>query len=280
MDSQNQKPAFLDEAIYNHYSEGREQSRLSASSGKLEFVRTLELVRRYLPPAPVTIYDIGGGAGIYALPLAQLGYEVHLLDAMPLHIEQAAAEAKNQPEHPLASLQVGNARHLDFADASADAVLLFGPLYHLTEKEERIQALREANRVLKPGGLVFTAVISRFAPLMDGLSKGFLTDSYFVEILERSVTDGQHRNPQNRPGYFSTAYFYHPSEIKDELTEADFNVEAVLAIEGPAEFMPNFDAFWEVPSQRELLLGFVRKIEADPSMLGASGHIMGVGRKA
>jgi hypothetical protein len=115
--------------------------------------------------------------------------------------------------------------------------------------------------------------------LIDGLSKGFLTDPYFIEILERSVTDGQHRNPKNLPGYFSTAYFHHPDEIREEFAEASFKVEAVLAIEGPAEFMPNFDAFWDVPAQRDLLLGFVRKIEADPAMLGASGHIMGVGRK-
>ena len=281
MDSLDQKAPSLDESIHRYYNEGREQSRLMQSSGKLEFTRTMEILHRYLPVAPITIYDIGGGAGIYALPLARLGlgYEIHLLDAMPIHIEQAAKEAENQPDHPLASLQVGDARQLDFPDASADAVLLFGPLYHLTEKADRIQALREAYRVLKPGGLLFTAVISLFAPLMDGLSKGFLTDPYFVEILRQDLIDGQHRNPKNLPGYFSTAYFHHPDEIREELTTSNFDVEAVLAIEGPAEFMPNFDAFWEVPSQRELLLGFIRQVEADTTLMGSSGHIMGVGRK-
>ncbi len=279
MSSQSQKPVFLDDSIHSYYSLGREQNRLTNSSGKLEFVRTMELVRRYLQAPPATIYDIGGGSGIYALPLARLGYTVHLLDAMPLHIEQAREGVANQPDHPLASMQVGDARHLDFADNSADAVLMFGPLYHLTEKAERIQALSEAYRVLKPGGLLFTAMISRFAPLMDGLSRGFLTDAYFAEILEQDLIDGQHRNPKNLPGYFSTAYFHHPDEIKTELTASHFKVESILAIEGPAEFMPNFDAFWDVPEQRELLLGFVRTVEADTTLMGASGHIMGVGRK-
>ncbi|MBZ0283955.1 MAG: class I SAM-dependent methyltransferase [Anaerolineae bacterium] len=155
--------------ITDYYDQGREQNRLTVGGGQLELIRSQEIVLRYLPKPPAVVMDIGGGAGIYAFWLAELGYTVHLIDLIPLHIEQANATTTN---HPLASGTVGDARHVNFPDASADAVLLFGPLYHLTERVDRIQTLREAWRLLKPSGLLFAATISRFASLMDGLKTG------------------------------------------------------------------------------------------------------------
>src|SRR5687768_8792833 len=116
----------LSDDFFHYYQSGKEQTRL-LEWGKLEYIRTLELLSRYLPDPPATLLDVGGGAGIYAYPLAQRRYTVHLIDAVPLHIEQAAAV---QSDVPLASMTVGDARHLDFPDASADAVLMLGPLYH------------------------------------------------------------------------------------------------------------------------------------------------------
>ncbi|HLK56129.1 MAG TPA: hypothetical protein VKU00_06180, partial [Chthonomonadaceae bacterium] len=75
--------------IVGHYNEGREQQRLASGIGRLEYARTQELLQRCLPPPPATVLDIGGGAGVYSFWLAELGYSVHLVDAMPLHIEQA-----------------------------------------------------------------------------------------------------------------------------------------------------------------------------------------------
>ncbi|HEY9635281.1 MAG TPA: hypothetical protein V6D14_17900 [Coleofasciculaceae cyanobacterium] len=95
-----------DEALL-HYEEGREAERLLNSVGQLELVRTQELLRRYLPPPPATIFDVGGGTGIYGFWLAQQGYEVHLIDAVPLHIEQAQRSSESQQAHPLASMAVG-----------------------------------------------------------------------------------------------------------------------------------------------------------------------------
>jgi SAM-dependent methyltransferase len=99
--------------------------------------------------------------------LARCGYRVHLVDIVELHVEQAEAGAAAQPE---ASFTVarGDARRLEEPDESWDVVLLLGPLYHLTEREGRLQALREARRVLRPGRPVFGAAISRFASLLDG----------------------------------------------------------------------------------------------------------------
>src|SRR5437773_3466782 len=100
-----------------------------------------------------------------------------------------------QPEAPLASVTVGDARSLSWNDKTVDAVLLLGPLYHLTARADRIRALTEAHRVLKAPGLLFAVGISRFASTMDGLRSGFLKDAQFADIVDRDLKDGQHRNP-------------------------------------------------------------------------------------
>jgi ubiquinone/menaquinone biosynthesis C-methylase UbiE len=126
-----------------------------------------------LPPSSSTL-DIGGAAGVYALWLARQGHEVHLVDPVPHHVEQARQASEAQATYPLASCTIGDARNVEYADRSADAVLLLGPLYHLTERAERLKALREAHRVLRPGGLVFAVTISRFASLLSGMTYGLL----------------------------------------------------------------------------------------------------------
>lgn len=262
-----------------YYSEGDEASRLSSGWFQLEHARTQELILRRLPPAPATMIDAGGGAGIYALWLARLGYRVHLIDPVPKHVEQAWAASAAQPDHPLASADVGDARNLRFADSAADAVLLLGPLYHLVEKADRLTALREARRVLRPGGLIWGAAISHFASLFDSLSGGFFDDPAFAPILAGDLKDGQHRNTTGNPIYFTDAYFHRPGELSREFLEAGFQVVEIAAIEGPGWLARDFDRLWNDPAQRERLLAAVRKVEREPSVLGASSHIMAIGRK-
>ncbi len=126
-----------------------------------------------------------------------------LLDAVPLHVDQAREVSSRQPDHPFTAV-VGDARELPYEDQSADAVVLFGPLYHLTERDDRLRALAEARRVLRPDGVVLAAAISRFASLSDGLKYGLLEDPAFVQIVSRDLDEGQHRNPGDHPNYFTT----------------------------------------------------------------------------
>jgi ubiquinone/menaquinone biosynthesis C-methylase UbiE len=223
--------------------------------------------------------DVGGGAGIYALPLATEGYSVHLIDPVPLHVEQAIEGSASQPEAPLASAEVGDARGLPMEQASADAVLLLGPLYHLTEQEDRVLALREACRVVRPGGTVVAAAVSRFASTMDGLARGFLADDEFEVIVERDVAEGQHRNPSNRPGWFTTAYFHLSQELRAETTEAGLKPEAFVAVEGPAWTLPDLGQWLEDEARRRKLLDAIRRVQAEPSLLGSSAHILVVARR-
>ena len=270
----------LDAEILAHYEEGVERERLLRDgAGRLEYLRTRELLARYLPPVPAAVLDVGGGAGVYALPLASEGYSVHLIDPVPLHVEQARDASALQRDAPLASAQVGDARQLVWDDKSVDAVLLLGPLYHLTSRDDRLQALQEAYRVVRPGGVVAAAAISRFASTYDGLLRGFLEDPTFEEIVKRDVREGQHRNPTGRPDWFTTAYFHLPEELRDEVIEAGFQVEAVVGIEGPAWVLPDLDSWLEDPPRRSRLLDAIRRVETERSLLGATAHILVIGRR-
>jgi ubiquinone/menaquinone biosynthesis C-methylase UbiE len=270
----------LDTEILAHYEEAAERERLlRGGAGRLEYLRTRVLLARHLPTEPATVLDVGGGAGVYALPLAREGYSVYLIDAVPQHVEQAREASTSQPDAPLAGALVGDARRLAWDDESVDAVLLLGPLYHLTSRTDRLRALREAYRVVRPGGVVAAAAISRFASTYDGLLRGFLEDPAFEDIVERDVREGQHRNPTGRPEWFTTAYFHLPEELHDEATAAGFSVEALVGIEGPGWILPDLDSWLEDPPRRSALLQAIRRVETEPSLLGATAHILVVGRR-
>src|SRR5262249_23704896 len=133
----------LPREIGEYYASGVESGRLVSGPSALELLRTQELLQRFLPKPPAILLDVGGGPGRAACWLAGLGYEVHLVDAVPLHVERAQAAAADA-RVTLASARAGDARELESADGFADAVLLMGPLYHLTERADRLTALAEA----------------------------------------------------------------------------------------------------------------------------------------
>jgi ubiquinone/menaquinone biosynthesis C-methylase UbiE len=265
--------------MMEHYAGVTEAERLSAGVGELERVRTQDILTRHLPTAPGRILDVGGAAGVHALWLARRGYEVHLSDPVAKHVEQAKEASRGQTEFPIASCAFGDARKIEQEDASADGVLLLGPLYHLTERADRLAALREAHRVLRRGGRVFAAAISRFASLMDGLSRDLVADPRFVEIVRQDLKDGQHRNPTDNPQYFTTTFFHKPEELREEIEEAGFAVEKVVAVEGPVWVMGSFARHWDDPAERALLLEFLRSVEEERALMGASAHLIGIGRK-
>jgi SAM-dependent methyltransferase len=258
----------LDPSIQAHYDLGVEQPRLERDS-TLEWVRSQELLERYLPRPPASILDVGGGPGVYAAWLAAKGYAVRLIDPVPRHVEEARALADHAFE-----TKIGDARGLEAADATYDIVLLMGPLYHLVERTDRLVALREARRVVKPGGCIVAVGISRFASLLDGLRFDWLRDPDFRSIVDEDLRSGQHRNPRpkERPEWFTTAFLHRPEELVGEVAEAGLTVEAMLGIEGPG-WLARREA-----DQAELL-DVARKVESEPSLLGASAHLMVIAKR-
>ena len=266
--------------IAAYYAKGLERDRLTGGAGALELARTQALLERYLPPPPCEVMDVGGGPGRYAFWLAELGHRVHLVDPMPLHIGQARAAAVSHPGVMLATAEVGDARALRFEDASADAVLLLGPLYHLADRGDRLRALGEARRVCRQGGVIIIAAISRFASTLDGLRGGYLEDPSFATITAGDLRDGQHRNPTGDPSYFTTAYFHRPEELAAECLAAGLTHEATLAVEGPAWLLPDLEARLNDERRRSVLLAALATIESEPTLLGVSAHLLAIARRS
>ena len=265
--------------VLDYYDRYAEESRLQQGPFRLELERTQDSLSRVLPPPPARVVDVGGAAGAYSVWLASLGYHVSLLDVSPRLVAEARRRNADLAR-PIAALDVGDARALPYPDRSADAVLVMGPLYHLPSREDRLAALREARRVLVPGGVVAVAAISRFASALDGLARALAVDPAFVRMRDRDLVDGQHRNESERIDYFTTAYFHRPDELRDELTEAGFAHARVLGVEGPAWLVADFDTRWADPVLRADMMVVARAVEAEPSMLGVSPHLLGVGQKA
>lgn len=257
-------PAILE--FYRHrYDE--DQRLIRAPHGRIEFVRTQELLRRHLPTPPATVLDIGGGTGVHARWLADDGYQVHLLDPVPAHVERAGRFGHF-------TARVADARNLPVDNTSADVTLLLGPLYHLTDAADRQRALAEAIRVTRPGGLVAVAAISRYAALLELAGLGRLDEAAVKEVTGLIATGINADDPLG----FTVAYFHRPEELAKELSEAGLAGVSVVGIEGPS-----VPALENAPTENRLAvfdsaLTCARLVESDPALMVASPHLFGVGR--
>jgi SAM-dependent methyltransferase len=260
----------LEEPIRRYYDAGEEEGRLRADP--LERDRTRRLLERFLPDAPARIADVGGGPGGHAGWLVDLGYDVVLLDPVAMHVDQALLAGVTRAVE-------GDARTLPWEDASFDAVLLFGPLYHLTDRDDRLRAMSEAARVVRPGGVVMAAAISRFASFVDGLVHDRLADPAFRDIVAQDIEDGQHRNAGAVPGWFTTAFFHTGGELASEVTESGLILRGLLAIEGPGTVVADGAALEADAAAWTALLELIERVEAEPSLLGLSSHIMAVAHR-
>ncbi|MFD1145839.1 class I SAM-dependent methyltransferase [Saccharothrix hoggarensis] len=261
----------MDQEIRDFYARGFERERLRGGNGRLELLRTQEVVRRFLAPRS-RVLDVGGATGVHAEWLAADGHDVLVVDPVPSHVEAAAAL-------PGVSAVVGDARDLP-DDGPFDVVLLLGPLYHLLERDDRVRAWREASRVLRPGGVVAGAVIGRLAALHDGLRKEFPLDTRYRALVEHSMATGEHLPPADTP-WFTTAYFHRPEEAADEARAAGLDVVGTFGLEGAAWMLPNadLDALYDDPVRFEYLMWSLRETESEPSVLGASAHLIAVAAK-
>lgn len=266
--------------IYNFYNNGAEIGRLERGLGIVEFHRTKEILARYIDSGKV-IYDIGGGIGMYAAWLAKKGNEVHLIELAENAVEYAKA---NMMQDCRFVAEIGNALQVNRPDESADVVLLMGPQYHLRDRGERLQSLRQAFRVLKKGGLLVAAGISKFSSMTWALSvygekNDFIDDPVFFNMIKGEMSSGDHIRPKEYPKFIAESYFTTSEEMKTEIAEVGFEVEKAIAVEGCIWFTPHLQEKWEDEACRGRLLDIVRMTESEPEMMGMSPHFLVMANK-
>jgi SAM-dependent methyltransferase len=264
----------VDPRVLARYENYDEDARLwRPGIGDLVRLRTWDILDRFVP-AGGRVLDVGGGPGTHAAHLAARGAAVTLIDPVPRHVAQATARAVAPGGAPFA-VCLGDATRLPAPSGSVDAVVLMGPLYHLAERADRLVALAEAQRVLRPGGIVVAEVIGRYGWALDATVKGLTGSAEVWADVERSVATGLSQDPDAVPPGSFWAYFHRAGELEEELAEAGFGDVRLLAVEGFAWLLGDLEQRMAEP---EPILAAVRLTESEPSMLGCSAHVMGIGR--
>ncbi len=265
------------EAVRDFYDRIMEYEWTRLDHYVLEYATVRHYLGRYLPQPPARIIDIGGGPGRYAVLLAQQGYDVTMIDLVPHNVEWANAHFHDLGLAGNARAMVGDARTLDgLADGAFDAALLLGPLYHLPHVMDRTSAVRELRRVLRPGGVAFSMMLTRAAAIYEGINRwpeGIL-DSAGVQQL---LATGAGFNFEQDPHDFEGVYFALTDEIAPLHETAGLERLALAGCEAMLggrraqieQMSPEIRAGW---------IGLVLQTCEDPAILGASERMLYVGR--
>ena len=269
------------ERVKNYYRNFDEKNRLqSSNSGRLEYEMTIDILDGALPAASA-ILDLGGGAGAYAFPLAKKGYQVTLADISEDLIGQAKETKDAEGEKTIVSCDVVNATDLGiYKDGQFDAVLLLGPLYHLTEEEERQSCIREVHRVLKPGGIVVAA----FIPYLSGSIGVF--DRYFwhpnqvnSDNLRKVFDSGKFNNLQDvgfQEGYYATS-----DEIEKLFESSGFGKLQTRSIRGIG--YGKEDAVYSLEDKDrtmfEAVISIINETAENKAIVEMCGHAIYVGKR-
>ncbi len=272
------------EKVQNYYKHFDEKNRLrNDNSGKLEFLMTMGILEKNLPAVTdgtdISVLDLGGGAGVYSFPLAKKGYKVTLADLSETLLEQARKQKEEDKIENLISCDQVNATDLScYKDNSFDVVLLFGPLYHLTEKEEREKCVSEIRRVLKNGGKVFAS----FIPHLSGsiaLVQRFCwsPDQVDINTLEECFNSGKFKNLSDHG--FQEGYYPASEEIEKLFAENGFEKQLLRSIRGFGYEKEDVIYKFKNKNVFEKLLELIDSTAEDKSIIEMCGHAMYVGVK-
>lgn len=261
--------------IIDNYTSFDEDSRLKSPYGILEEEHTRCLIAAYLQPAPMEIYDVGGGTGPYSAWLAEVGHHIHFSDLVPKHVELFNTRFGGSKN--IISSKVEDARKLSYEDNVADLIILNGPLYHLIDKADRLQVLTEAKRILKDTGFLLGVSISRFAGLFYALSSGEVFNDDYFGMVNQEIATGIRDNRMLKNKTFSTAYFHTVDEIEAEFVESGLQVKTSLGVVGPAWEAPDLAIAIGDPAKKQRLMLVADMMKHHPMY---SPKILTVGGKA
>lgn len=262
-----------DIACFYDANPGIEHDRLEQH--QLEYDLTWRFLTKYLPDK-ASILEVGAATGRYTVGLAKRGHTLTAVDLSSALIEKCRENLLREKLENRVRLVVADARNLNqLGEAEFDAVLLMGPLYHLVAEADRQLALKQASSRLKPGGIIFSAFLSRFGVLADLIKNmpQWIEDQVHVRSL---LAHGKRPDDYPRGGF--RGYFAHASEMAALHEGLGFKTELVAGVE--PVISADDQSYNKLPGkQRELWLDLMTEISIEKSIIGASRHLLYIGRK-
>lgn len=250
--------------LEKYYNKFNEEKRLNSRHGQVEFTTSMKYIHAYLPDGPhAKILDVGAGTGRYSVALAEEGYDVTAVELVKYNL--GILKQKNST----VKAYQGNALKLSrFPDKEFDMVLVFGPMYHLLTTEEKVQALKEAKRVLKDDGVMLVAYCMNEYSI---LTYGF-RQNHILECLENGKISKDFRvQPEAED-----LYDYVRIEDMDAYNKAaGLKRIKVISADGPSDYMrPVLNAMDEATF--EAFIRYHLTICERPELVGAGSHTVDI----
>lgn len=262
--------------VRNYYRHFDEDNRLKwDASGRLEYDMTLRILEKHLPETG-KVLDLGGAAGTYSFWMAERGYEVTLADLS----EELIAKAKEKDTaHILKNCDVVNATDLSrYPGEYFDAVVAFGPFYHLTDAAERRSAAAEMTRVLKPDGKVLAA----FIPFLSGSIAivdryGWSPAQVNGENLKEVFLSGKFVNLAEFG--FQEGYYAESTEMEALFSSCGLVTETIRSVRGFGYGREEMLDSIEDAHMKEMIYELMEKTATRKEIVETCGHAVYVGQK-
>ena len=254
--------------LEKYYNKFCEEKRLTRRHGYVEYVTSMKYIHEYLPQGKketIKILDVGAGTGRYSVQLAGEGYDVTAVELVKYNLGILKSKKSSVKAYQ------GNALNLSRFEADQfDMVLVFGPMYHLYTKEDKVKALKEAKRVVKPGGILVAYCMNEYSILTYGFKEGHMKES----IRNQKVDDSFHVRSKEED-----LYDYVRIEDIDAIDQAaGVKREKLIAADGPANYMRTvLNAMDEETYQ--LFIQYHLSTCERKDLLGASAHTLDIVRK-
>lgn len=262
--------------IEQYYNKFNEEKRLNTRHGQIEFRITMKYIHDYIDirmkemgysdKSELQLLDIGAGTGRYSVPLSDEGYTVTAVELVKYNLGILKQKGSN-----VNAIQ-GNALNLKkLVDNTFDVTLLFGPMYHLMTREEKVKALSEAKRVTKPDGIILVAyIMNEYAVVVYGIQENQIKDS-----VEKGLLSEEYHTVPDEESLYD---FVRIEDINSFNEEVGLTREKILSPDGPANYIRPFVNRLDEESY-ELFVQYQLKVCERPDLIGAGAHTVDILRK-